>query len=175
MYRTCTSSLYASTYGQLTKEFGCSQEVAILGLSLFVIGLAIGPMVVSPLSEVRLEICYPRRLLIPFQVLWSPANIRPFHDIFSDLVDSLRGCTEYTDDASRAVLQRLIWKCISQCCCRDCSRFVYTEPDSSSHDVVHNRSFSRTRSWAFTWWFHQSIYILVRYTRHSPSHILTPP
>lgn len=40
------------TYDQITKDFGCSQEVAILGLSLFVIGLAVAPMVLSPLSEV---------------------------------------------------------------------------------------------------------------------------
>lgn len=33
------------------KEFHCSQEVATLGLSLFVVGLAISPMVSSPLSE----------------------------------------------------------------------------------------------------------------------------
>lgn len=32
------------------KEFGCSQEVATLGLSLFVVGLGIGPMVLGPLS-----------------------------------------------------------------------------------------------------------------------------
>lgn len=35
------------------KDFGASQEVVILGLSLFVFGLAISPMVLSPLSEVR--------------------------------------------------------------------------------------------------------------------------
>lgn len=51
--RTCASSLYASTYDQLMKEFGCSQEVVTLGLSLFVVGIAVGPMVLSPLSEVR--------------------------------------------------------------------------------------------------------------------------
>jgi hypothetical protein len=50
--RTCASSIYTSTYAQIMAEFGCSEEVAILGLSLFVIGLAIGPMVLSPLSEV---------------------------------------------------------------------------------------------------------------------------
>lgn len=33
-------------------EFNCSHEVAVLGLSLFVIGLAVAPMVLSPLSEV---------------------------------------------------------------------------------------------------------------------------
>ncbi|EPE26385.1 MFS general substrate transporter [Glarea lozoyensis ATCC 20868] len=48
---TCTSSLYTSCYGQLHEEFGNSQEVATLGLSLFVVGLAVGPMMASPLSE----------------------------------------------------------------------------------------------------------------------------
>lgn len=40
-------------YDQIMVEFHSSQEVATLGLSLFVLGLAGGPMVVSPLSEVR--------------------------------------------------------------------------------------------------------------------------
>ena len=35
------------------KEFGISSEVATLGLSLYVIGLALGPMTLAPLSEVR--------------------------------------------------------------------------------------------------------------------------
>lgn len=48
---TCTSALYTSTYAQLERDFGCSREVATLGLSLFVMGLGIGPMVLSPLSE----------------------------------------------------------------------------------------------------------------------------
>ncbi len=51
--RTCTSSLYTSTYGQLKPEFGVSRLVCTLGLSLFVAGLGAGPMVLSPLSEVR--------------------------------------------------------------------------------------------------------------------------
>lgn len=37
--RTCTSSMYTTTYEQLMKEFGCSQEVATLGLSFFIWGL----------------------------------------------------------------------------------------------------------------------------------------
>jgi hypothetical protein len=40
--RTCTSSLYTSTYHQLMKEFHCSREVATLGLSIFVGGLGLG-------------------------------------------------------------------------------------------------------------------------------------
>lgn len=52
MNSTMSSSIYGSTYIQLTAKFHVSQEVVTLGLSFFVIGLAIGPMVVSPLSEV---------------------------------------------------------------------------------------------------------------------------
>ncbi|KAG9233388.1 hypothetical protein BJ875DRAFT_485203 [Amylocarpus encephaloides] len=48
---TATSFLYNSCYGQLDKEFGSSQIVATLGPSLFVVGLAVGPMVTIPLSE----------------------------------------------------------------------------------------------------------------------------
>ena len=53
---TCTSSLYTSTYGQITEEFNCSQIVATLGLSLFVMGLGIGPMLLGPLSEVMMNV-----------------------------------------------------------------------------------------------------------------------
>lgn len=49
---TCASAMYTSTYSQIEQEFGCSREVATLGLSLFVIGLGTGPLVLSPLSEV---------------------------------------------------------------------------------------------------------------------------
>lgn len=49
---TCASSLYTLTYDQLVPEFHSSREVATLGLSLFVAGLGLGPMILSPLSEV---------------------------------------------------------------------------------------------------------------------------
>lgn len=48
---TCTSSMYTLTYTQITKEFNCSRIVATLGLSLFIMGLGIGPMLLGPLSE----------------------------------------------------------------------------------------------------------------------------
>ena len=48
---TCTSSMYTLTYGQITQEWHVSRVVATLGLSLFVMGLGIGPMVLGPLSE----------------------------------------------------------------------------------------------------------------------------
>ncbi|KAK8024482.1 MFS general substrate transporter [Apiospora rasikravindrae] len=48
---TFTSSVYTSTLGQITQEFGVSNIVGTLGLSLFIIGLAVGPMLLGPLSE----------------------------------------------------------------------------------------------------------------------------
>lgn len=50
-HRTCTSSIYTSTYHQVTTDMHVSQIVAILGLSLFVGGLGIGPMFLGPMSE----------------------------------------------------------------------------------------------------------------------------
>ncbi|KAK6439640.1 hypothetical protein LTR95_004153 [Oleoguttula sp. CCFEE 5521] len=48
---TCASALYTSTYLQITPYFHISREVATLGLSIFVAGLGLGPMFLSPLSE----------------------------------------------------------------------------------------------------------------------------
>lgn len=48
---TCTSSLYTMTYAQLRRDFGVSTLIATLGLSLFVFGLGLSPMILSPLSE----------------------------------------------------------------------------------------------------------------------------
>lgn len=47
---TCASSIYTSTYAQMDAEFHCSKLIATLGLSTFVLGIALGPMW-SPLSE----------------------------------------------------------------------------------------------------------------------------
>ncbi|ATZ58201.1 hypothetical protein BCIN_16g00530 [Botrytis cinerea B05.10] len=48
---TCASSMYTSTYAQLEEEFNCSREVATVGLSMFILGLGLGPMLLGPLSE----------------------------------------------------------------------------------------------------------------------------
>jgi len=41
----------SSTYAGIEAEFGISQEVAILSVSLFVLGLGSGPMLLGPVSE----------------------------------------------------------------------------------------------------------------------------
>ena len=49
---TCASSVVAACYQNLEREFNISETVAILGLSLFVLGLGLGPILIAPLSEV---------------------------------------------------------------------------------------------------------------------------
>ncbi|KAH8677260.1 major facilitator superfamily domain-containing protein [Xylariales sp. PMI_506] len=48
---TCASSIYTSTYDQMNPEFGISTIVGTLGLSTFVLGISLGPLLMSPLSE----------------------------------------------------------------------------------------------------------------------------
>ncbi|KIW92621.1 uncharacterized protein Z519_06468 [Cladophialophora bantiana CBS 173.52] len=45
------STAYTASIKQIIEAFGCSQEVATLGVSLFVLGFAIGPLLWAPLSE----------------------------------------------------------------------------------------------------------------------------
>ncbi|CAG7561215.1 unnamed protein product [Fusarium equiseti] len=68
--RTCASSIYTATYEQMNAEFNCSQIVATLGLSTFVLGIALGPVLTSPLSEY-----YGRRPIYLFSwtmfIIWT--------------------------------------------------------------------------------------------------------
>ncbi|PYI08225.1 MFS general substrate transporter [Aspergillus sclerotiicarbonarius CBS 121057] len=46
------SSVYSGGMSQVVKHFECKEEVAILGISLFVLGFAFGPLLWAPMSEV---------------------------------------------------------------------------------------------------------------------------
>ncbi|KAJ5081798.1 Major facilitator superfamily domain general substrate transporter [Penicillium alfredii] len=46
------SSAYSGGMAQIIEDFGADQEVVILGVSLFVLGFAIGPLIWAPLSEI---------------------------------------------------------------------------------------------------------------------------
>lgn len=48
------ASGYSPATAKFEKDFGVSSEVGTLGLSLYVLGLALGPMSIAPLSEVRI-------------------------------------------------------------------------------------------------------------------------
>lgn len=59
MTATWASSCYAAGTAQVAAEFGVSNQVSILGTSLFLVGFGIGPLLWAPLSEV-----YGRRLAV---------------------------------------------------------------------------------------------------------------
>ncbi|RAL17665.1 MFS transporter [Aspergillus homomorphus CBS 101889] len=46
------SSVYSGGMGSVVLEFQCEEEIAILGISLFVLGFAFGPLLWAPMSEV---------------------------------------------------------------------------------------------------------------------------
>ncbi|KAL2207774.1 MFS general substrate transporter [Sarocladium strictum] len=48
---TAASSAYTSTYISMESDFNNSRIVSVLGLSTYVMGIAVGPMFLSPLSE----------------------------------------------------------------------------------------------------------------------------
>ena len=48
----CGSSIYTSSEPQIMKVFGVGQSKASLGLSIYVIGYGVGPLIFSPLSEI---------------------------------------------------------------------------------------------------------------------------
>jgi multidrug resistance protein len=48
---TFASALYTSAYAGMERQFGVSRLAATVGLSIFVCGLGLGPMFLSPLSE----------------------------------------------------------------------------------------------------------------------------
>ncbi|KAI1102655.1 polyamine transporter 1 [Jackrogersella minutella] len=58
---TFVSTAYSGGIGTVITEFKISEEVAILGISLFVIGFALGPLIWAPLSET-----YGRQILFFF-------------------------------------------------------------------------------------------------------------
>ncbi|KAL6692411.1 MFS general substrate transporter [Trichoderma pleuroticola] len=55
---TLTSSAYSGSANEILKQFHCSSELFALGISLYVLGFAIGPALWAPLSEL-----YGRRIL----------------------------------------------------------------------------------------------------------------
>ncbi|OTA61998.1 polyamine transporter 1 [Hypoxylon sp. EC38] len=58
---TFVSTAYSGGIGEVIREFNISEEVAILGISLFVLGFALGPLIWAPLSEM-----YGRQILFFF-------------------------------------------------------------------------------------------------------------
>lgn len=59
---TAGSGIYTLSYDQFKDEWGTSREVSTLGLSLYTLGMGLGPLVIAPLSEF-----YGRRII----GLWS--------------------------------------------------------------------------------------------------------
>jgi multidrug resistance protein len=64
------SSGYTGALPQVVEQFHCSEEVALLGLSLMLVGYAFGPLIWAPLSETfgRRKILFPT---LAIYIFWS--------------------------------------------------------------------------------------------------------
>lgn len=61
----------------MARQFHVSKEVAILGVSLFVLGLGLGPLVAGPMSEIYGRNMVYRWSLLSFFVLMFPVAFAP--------------------------------------------------------------------------------------------------
>lgn len=50
---TCCSSTYSGAIPYMMEDLHMSEEIALLGLSVYVVGFGLGPLLFAPLSEVR--------------------------------------------------------------------------------------------------------------------------
>lgn len=67
-----SSSVVTADIAGVAKEFGVSDEVALLSISLFVVGFGVGPMIFAPLSEI-----YGRRIIYGTTLLVAVVFIIP--------------------------------------------------------------------------------------------------
>lgn len=144
------------------KEFGSSHEVVTLGLSLFVVGLAVGPMVLSPLSEVS-ESTISKAAYLQKPVIWTKTNLYIVDFLLPDVRNPISRSTEYSDDAHWKVLGRGSRKCVSQRCRRDGDRFVSAVPNSETHDGVYAFALPWTNFRSFGWRVYQLVHYMVKY------------
>ncbi|CED85543.1 Synaptic vesicle transporter SVOP and related transporters (major facilitator superfamily) [Phaffia rhodozyma] len=82
---TCTSSIGSSTYAGIERDLNLSPEVAILSITMFVFGLALGPLLLGPISEFqgRNRVYYGAfGCFFLFNIPVAFANNAPVHFIF---------------------------------------------------------------------------------------------
>ncbi|KAI9443577.1 MFS general substrate transporter [Lactarius indigo] len=72
LYSGCTSSSPAFTINAVSQDFRVGKEVATLAISMFLLGLGIGPLLAGPLSEV-----YGRRIIYRVSFLISFVSTFP--------------------------------------------------------------------------------------------------
>lgn len=70
VFRTFGSSVYTPALPEIQQEFGVSKTAALLGLTLWVLGLAFGPVLAAPISETFGRL-YVYRLSLPLSMLFT--------------------------------------------------------------------------------------------------------
>ncbi|KAI0301207.1 major facilitator superfamily domain-containing protein [Multifurca ochricompacta] len=74
---TCASSMAAFAEAPIARQFHVGKEVTILGVSLFVLGLGLGPLVAGPMSEIYGRRAVYRWSFASFFVFMFPVAFAP--------------------------------------------------------------------------------------------------
>jgi MFS family permease len=75
MYSVLFSTSYTSGTAQIAKEFGISETIVTLGLTFYLLGLALGSVVMAPLSEIYGRKPVTLASMIVFNVMIIPVAV----------------------------------------------------------------------------------------------------
>jgi hypothetical protein len=110
------SSAYSGGITQVLKQFQVAQIIGTLGISLFVLGFAIGPLLWAPLSGEYTSDGVDACSLTVYRIVWTPVSLLwHIYDAY-DLQCRCSGLPEHTDFNHTEVLWWHFWLvAIDQC------------------------------------------------------------
>ena len=103
---TCGSSIYSATYAQINPEFGISQEVAVLGLSLYVLGMGTGEYRSASARAAVDSICRPHYSCAAVRVLRQTHNLPLLLHLFHLVYVAMRAGSKHRGDAGLPLPRR---------------------------------------------------------------------
>ena len=120
------SSGYSGGINQVVDDFGVSEEVAVLGMSLFVIGFAFGPFLWAPLGEMYgRQVIYCVTLLFPVECTndvaffllssgdrWTPFDPERNYPDLGSLFGHRENSPQMKYDKAREELMDLSWSAV---------------------------------------------------------------
>lgn len=143
----CMSSLFSATYAQIEVEFSTSKIIATLGLSLFVFGLGLSPMILAPLSEVRVQHAVSMVSINGALdgadlglVLRTSASIPYLHVLFHRMGVTLCCCAKHPDTHHRTFLRWVCWCSLPECCWWYSGGSIPQVQATSTYDGIYERS-----------------------------------
>lgn len=161
------SSIHTAVVADVAQSFDCSRTVATLGVSTFLLGFAIGPLIFGPLSEVWGRNPIYRVVLLLFVAFTVGCALAPniasllIFRFFCGFFGSPTGWlhSSIVDPDSYIPSDKLGWKPDGH---------VAYQPQNSPAGIIHCGQFLGTRHSPSVWWLRSSIHPLEMVRKASP-------